>query len=245
MRRRDVVRRHSPTGETTRGRSPRWVRISSDRSPFPAPRPRSASAARSRRPRCSICSAFTRCSAARFKPDDDRIGAPPVVLLSDALWTRRYGADRRIVGQTIRVNGVAHTVIGVMPPRFKFPEFAELWVPFTPNVAAASRDQRDYSASSRDSSRTSRSRKPTPRWWRWRRVWKRSIRSVKRRWCLEAAFRQQLHRAIDAGADRRAAPERAWRGHQLVGERLRPMARSRITPQSSTVRTSKLEANST
>ena len=84
-----------------------------------------------------------------FQADDDRIGAPPVVLLSDAVWTRRYGADRRIVGETIRVNGVAHTVIGVMPPRFKFPEFAELWVPFTPNVVGGSRDQRDYSVVAR------------------------------------------------------------------------------------------------
>ena len=39
-----------------------------------------------------------------FTADDDRVGAAPVVLLSDALWTRRYAADRRIVGQTIRVN---------------------------------------------------------------------------------------------------------------------------------------------
>lgn len=79
-----------------------------------------------------------------FVADDDRIGAPPVVLLSDALWNRRYGGDRRIVGQAIRINGVAHTVIGVMPPRFKFPEFAELWVPATPNAAGFTRDQRDF-----------------------------------------------------------------------------------------------------
>jgi putative ABC transport system permease protein len=79
-----------------------------------------------------------------FQAEDDRVGAPPVVLLSDALWTRRCGADRRIVGQTIRVNGVAHTVIGVMPPRFKYPEFAELWVPFAPNTTDNARDQRDF-----------------------------------------------------------------------------------------------------
>lgn len=56
-----------------------------------------------------------------FRPEDDRVGASPVVLLSDALWTRRYTADRRLIGETIRVNGIVHTVIGVMPPRFKFP----------------------------------------------------------------------------------------------------------------------------
>ena len=72
-----------------------------------------------------------------FAAGDDRVGAAPVVLLSDALWTRRYAADRRIVGQTIRVNGVAHTSIGVMPPGFKFPEYAELWLPFTPSARRA------------------------------------------------------------------------------------------------------------
>jgi predicted permease len=79
-----------------------------------------------------------------FVAADDRIGAPPVVLLSDALWNRRYGADRRIVGQTIRVNGIPHTVIGVMPARFKFPEFAELWTPVTPNAGRGTRDERDF-----------------------------------------------------------------------------------------------------
>jgi putative ABC transport system permease protein len=79
-----------------------------------------------------------------FSADDDRVGATPTVLLSDGLWTRRYGADRRIIGQTIRINGVVHTVIGVMPPRFKFPEFAELWVPFVPNAIGTARDQRDF-----------------------------------------------------------------------------------------------------
>ncbi len=79
-----------------------------------------------------------------FRPEDDRVGATPVVLLSDALWTRRYGADRRVIGQTIRVNGIVHTVIGVMPPRFKFPEFAELWLPFVPNAADTPRGQRDF-----------------------------------------------------------------------------------------------------
>lgn len=79
-----------------------------------------------------------------FQAEDDRVGAAPVVLLSDGLWSRRYGADRRIIGQSIRVNGVPHTVIGVMPPGFGFPEFAQLWVPFVPNAAGSPRDARDF-----------------------------------------------------------------------------------------------------
>jgi putative ABC transport system permease protein len=79
-----------------------------------------------------------------FVADDDKIGAAPVVLLSDDLWKRRFAGDRRIAGQTIRVNGRAHTIIGVMPPRFKFPEFAQLWVPITPNAGQSTRAEREY-----------------------------------------------------------------------------------------------------
>jgi len=79
-----------------------------------------------------------------FVPDDDQIEAAPVAILSDALWIRRYAADPRVIGRTIRVNGVAHTVIGVMPPRFKFPQYAEIWLPLTPNTVNATRDHRDY-----------------------------------------------------------------------------------------------------
>jgi putative ABC transport system permease protein len=79
-----------------------------------------------------------------FSDEEDRVGGAPVVMLSHALWTRRYGADRRLVGQTIRVNGVPHTVIGIMPPGFGFPEYAEMWLPFVPNAAGGGRDSRDY-----------------------------------------------------------------------------------------------------
>jgi predicted permease len=78
-----------------------------------------------------------------IRPEEDQIGGSPVVVLSDALWRRRYAADRRVIGQTIRINGIAHTVIGVMPAGFKYPEFAELWVPFTPNAHDMPRNERN------------------------------------------------------------------------------------------------------
>ena len=64
-----------------------------------------------------------------FLPDDDRTGAPPVALLSHRLWQRRHGGDPEVLGRTIKVNGIQHTVIGVMPERFNFPQNADIWVP--------------------------------------------------------------------------------------------------------------------
>jgi hypothetical protein len=67
-----------------------------------------------------------------FGPDDDRRGAPPVVVLSDTLWRRRFAGDEGILGKVARVDGVDRTIIGVMRPRFAFPEYAQLWLPLTP-----------------------------------------------------------------------------------------------------------------
>jgi putative ABC transport system permease protein len=50
-----------------------------------------------------------------FAPAEDASGVERVVILSDGLWRRRYGADPSILGRTIQVNGVSRTVIGVMP----------------------------------------------------------------------------------------------------------------------------------
>jgi len=80
-----------------------------------------------------------------FTAEDDRPGAPPTVLLSHDLWTRRFGADPGLVGGTIQVDGGARQVIGVLPPGFVFPpgmslegtppaESAELWVPFATDM---------------------------------------------------------------------------------------------------------------
>src|SRR3954470_12318659 len=64
-----------------------------------------------------------------FNADDDRYGGEPVVMLSDDMWRRRYNADPSIVGRAILVDATPHTVIGVMPPRFRFPQNQYLWLP--------------------------------------------------------------------------------------------------------------------
>ena len=64
-----------------------------------------------------------------FTAADERVGAPPVVVLSDRTWRDHLGADAGIVGRTLRLNGQGHTVIGVMGPGVEFPRGAALWVP--------------------------------------------------------------------------------------------------------------------
>ena len=64
-----------------------------------------------------------------FTRTDERVGAPPVVVVSDRTWRDHLGAAPDIVGQTVRLNGQGHTVIGVMGPGVEFPRGAALWVP--------------------------------------------------------------------------------------------------------------------
>src|SRR5690349_17527192 len=74
-----------------------------------------------------------------FNTAEDQPGAQHVVLLSYALWQRRFGGDPGIVGQSLTLNGESHIVVGVMPARFQFPSSdSQAWVPiaFTQEQAA-------------------------------------------------------------------------------------------------------------
>jgi predicted permease len=64
-----------------------------------------------------------------FTSDDNKPGAEKVALLSHEIWKRDFNGDPNIVGQSVRINAKAATIIGVMPPNFKFPFSEELWVP--------------------------------------------------------------------------------------------------------------------
>ena len=59
-----------------------------------------------------------------FGPQDFALGFAPVVVISDGLWHRAFGADRNIIGRTLRLDNDAYTVIGVLPPEFRHPEAA-------------------------------------------------------------------------------------------------------------------------
>jgi len=63
-------------------------------------------------------------TAAEDRPDEDN-----VVILGYELWQRRFGGDPKILGQKINLNNFPRTVVGVMPPGFKFPEVSDLWAP--------------------------------------------------------------------------------------------------------------------
>src|SRR6266536_2508348 len=64
-----------------------------------------------------------------FTAEDNKPGAEKVAILWDEIWRRDFGADPNIIGQSIRINGKAATIIGVMPPNFRFPISEELWTP--------------------------------------------------------------------------------------------------------------------
>ncbi len=72
-----------------------------------------------------------------FAEDEDRPGAPPVVLLSHSLWQTRFGSDASILNQSITLDGRPYTVIGIMPPGFAFPNELSVWVPVGPLSAGA------------------------------------------------------------------------------------------------------------
>ena len=70
-----------------------------------------------------------------FGLDDEQIGSEPVVILGDALWRERFGADSTVVGRAITIDGVRHTVLGVMPQGFAYPLDARIWRPLRLQLA--------------------------------------------------------------------------------------------------------------
>lgn len=65
-----------------------------------------------------------------FAPGEDSPGRDALVIISDALWKNKFGADPSVIGRVIALNGVNREIIGVMPPGFSFPSAkVEAWVP--------------------------------------------------------------------------------------------------------------------
>jgi predicted permease len=75
-------------------------------------------------------------------PEDDRPSADPVVVLSHGAWVRLFASDASVIGRTIQLNG-SSTVVGVMPEDFDYPRGTDVWLPVSPILAAASRQDVD------------------------------------------------------------------------------------------------------
>jgi predicted permease len=70
-----------------------------------------------------------------FTADEDKPGAPPVVMLVEGLWRERFGGATDIVGKTLMLDGAAHTIVGVLPAAAAWPGNARLWVPLAGDPA--------------------------------------------------------------------------------------------------------------
>lgn len=79
-----------------------------------------------------------------FRADDERAGAAPVVIIGYRVWADRYGSDAAVLGRVVRANGLAATVIGVMPDGFTYPIDQQVWLPIAglPGMAGSAAAQR-------------------------------------------------------------------------------------------------------
>lgn len=73
-------------------------------------------------------------------PSDELAEAEPVAVISDYVWQSYYDSRTDVVGTLSRINGSAYTIVGVMPPGFRFPQMAEVWFPLSANNLALPED---------------------------------------------------------------------------------------------------------
>jgi predicted permease len=64
-----------------------------------------------------------------LRADDERPGAPSVVVIGHDLWRAQFGGEREIVGRSLLIGGARFSIVGVMPPAFRFPTSHQLWMP--------------------------------------------------------------------------------------------------------------------
>ena len=81
-----------------------------------------------------------------FAPDEDRAGAAPVALLTYGLWQTHFGGDRAVTGRTVNLDGHPVTVIGVLPPDFRWGDSSAkifepigVWLTGNPTVSRGNR----------------------------------------------------------------------------------------------------------
>jgi putative ABC transport system permease protein len=86
-----------------------------------------------------------------FLPGEDLPGARPVALISYPFWQGRFAGSPDVIGSTLRLDGIAHTVVGVTSPDLGFAEFgrAQVWTPLPLDRDETSRDQRELFVTAR------------------------------------------------------------------------------------------------
>jgi len=84
-----------------------------------------------------------------YTADEDLPDQPAVVVISHALWHRRFGGAADVVGKTLRVDGRSREIIGVMPERFDFPGDVDFWVPLGMDPESANEGSFGYPAVAR------------------------------------------------------------------------------------------------
>jgi putative ABC transport system permease protein len=67
-----------------------------------------------------------------FRPDEDRAGGEPVVLLSYGMWQRHFGGSNDVIGKSVNLDSQSYTIIGVLPSGFEILQPADVFLPFTP-----------------------------------------------------------------------------------------------------------------
>ena len=67
-------------------------------------------------------------------PDDESSAAPPVVVIGYDVWRSKFAADPDVLGQQVRLDGVSHTIVGVMPQGFAFPVNHQYWTTLRSDV---------------------------------------------------------------------------------------------------------------
>ncbi len=85
-----------------------------------------------------------------FREQEDDPGADPVVIVSDRLWQRRFAGNPAIVSSTLRLDGLVHTVVGIMPAQFFFPnQEVDAWIPTAFPTEPQARGNRSFGAVAR------------------------------------------------------------------------------------------------
>ncbi|HET7536371.1 MAG TPA: ABC transporter permease, partial [Candidatus Didemnitutus sp.] len=84
-----------------------------------------------------------------FIAADSAEKAPPVALISHALWQRRFGGDEGVVDTVATFNGQLYTIIGVMPEGWRYPDFTDVWMPLRPGDEKGMRGYFSYSGHAR------------------------------------------------------------------------------------------------